>query len=486
VIKGKPKVEARRPVSIDTYLKKLERGEYYNDPGEYVRDVFEDPQNRGLSVEPDVWQDEVLGALPSESQLAVASGHGPGKSALSAWIIHWFIATRDHPQIVVTANTNSQLTKKTWRELKKWNDRAVNGNHFKWTATSFAHKADPGTWFAAAIPWSEHNSEAFAGTHETQGVLILFDEASAIADVIWEVASGAMTTEGAKWLCFGNPTRNTGRFRECFPGGREAHRWWTKQVDSRTARMTDKVKLQEWEDDWGEDSDYFRVRVRGVFPRQSTDQFISSEVVDEAFARVLMPQEYYHGEKVIGVDVAKGGENGDRHGIVRRQGRKMWKVRPIVGIDTMGLVAAVVDEYNLWNADVVCVDGTGVGTGVVSRLKELNIPVIDVMVGSNANDPIQYFNLKTELYGLFRDWLRYGDLEMDEDLKKELIAYEFDHTNKMQLRLEPKKYVKQRLGFSPDLAVTAVLTMAAEGTRTSKVRALPVVQRNSNGWWRFR
>jgi hypothetical protein len=485
VIKQK-KAEGRRPLSQSQFLKKLENGDYYDDPVEYVQDVFEDPDNRGFSVVPDEWQADTLNDIAGAPQVAVSSGHGIGKTTLTSWVIHWFITTRDHPQIVITANTNSQLTKKTWRELKKWNDRAINGHHYKWTATSFAHKADPGTWFAAAIPWSEHNSEAFAGTHETRGVLMVFDEASAVADIIWEVASGAMTTEGAKWLALGNPTRNTGRFRECFPGGRESHRWKTRQVDSRTARMTDKVKLKEWEDDWGEDSDYFRVRVRGIFPRQSTDQFISGEVVSEAMARVLLPQEYYHDQRILGVDVAKGGEFGDRHAIVRRQGRKMWKVRPLTGIDTMGLVSQVMDEYNLWRADVVCVDGTGVGTGVVHRLKELNVPVIDVMVGSNAQDPIQYYNLRTELYGLLRDWLRYGDLEPDEELRKELIAYEFDHTNKMQIRLEPKKYVKQRLGFSPDLSDAAALTMAAEGARTRTMRALPVVARPNSNWWRFK
>jgi len=472
------------PVSEKEFLDRLQRGIYYDNAQQYVRDVFVDPQRPGHTVEPDVWQQEVLDSYSRETQVSVASGHGVGKTALAAWTIHWFVATRDHPEIVVTANTGAQLSGKTWRELKKWNDRAVNGKHFKWTATRFYHRGDPETWFAHAVPWSEQNSEAFAGTHERTGVLMMFDEASAISDSIYAVAAGALTTEGALWVLFGNPTRNTGYFRETFEGGQHSHRWWNKQVDSREARMTDKKRLKEWEDDYGVDSDFFRVRVRGVFPRQSTSQFIPSDIVDNAMARILQPREYLRDQKVIGVDVAKGGGSGDRHAICRRQGRKAWNPKPYVEIDTMQLVSEIIDEYFSWKADIVCVDGTGVGTGVVHRLRELNIPVVDVMVGSQSTDPVQYFNLRTELWGRARQWLR-GDVDLDPDelLRKELIAPEYDHTGKMQLRLEPKKYTKQRLGYSPDLAESFIMTHAADALGDSRHIALPVVKAPIRGWW---
>ena len=130
------------------------------------------------------------------------------------------MSTRPHPQIVVTANTREQLLKKTFRELSVWHKLLINTGWFTWTATKFYHNDHPETWFAAAVPWSAERPESFAGTH-AEHVMLLFDEASGIHDVIWEVAEGAMTTAGAAWLVFGNPTRNTGRFRECF--GKFAH-----------------------------------------------------------------------------------------------------------------------------------------------------------------------------------------------------------------------------------------------------------------------
>ena len=170
---------------------------YAKDPVKYCIEV--------LGYEPDDWQAEDLRATVLNRRGAVASGHGVGKTRLVASKIHWFLSTRPYPQVVVTANTETQLSTKTWRELHKVNANAKNKDWFEPTATRFCLKDAPETWFAAAIPWTEKRSEAFAGTHEKH-VLYLFDEASAISDSIWEVSEGAMTTEGSMWWVYGNPT----------------------------------------------------------------------------------------------------------------------------------------------------------------------------------------------------------------------------------------------------------------------------------------
>jgi hypothetical protein len=188
---------------------------------------------------PDDWQKSVLDELGEDlkngrsPRIAVASGHGIGKSALVSWVLHWFVSTRPHPQIVVTANTREQLLKKTFRELSVWHKHSIHKHWFTWTATKFYHNDHASTWFVAATAWSAESSDAFGGTH-AKHVLMIYDEASGIDDVIWEVTEGAMTTERSVWLAFGNPTKNTGRFRECF--GKFKHRWSTRQIDSRTAR----------------------------------------------------------------------------------------------------------------------------------------------------------------------------------------------------------------------------------------------------------
>ena len=269
--------------------------DYALDPLGFVQAAF--PWGEGALEDeqgPDTWQADVLSALGDSLRgaqetndavrFAIASGHGVGKTALSAWLVLWFLSTRDHPQVVVTANTAAQLRNKTWRELAKWHRLAANKHWFAWTSERFAFVENPETWFAAAVAWSKDRPEAFAGTHDKH-VLMLFDEASAIADEIWDVTEGAMSTPGALWVALGNPTRNSGRFRECFR--RYRHRWTTRTVDSRQARKANGAQLKRWVEDYGEDSDFVRVRVRGVFPRAGNSQSHASTNFAKRADRVL-------------------------------------------------------------------------------------------------------------------------------------------------------------------------------------------------------
>ena len=238
-----------------------EIGAFRFDPLGYVMFVFpwQEP-GRPLAEEdgPEEWQKDVLrrlgnGLLTADDALreAVASGHGIGKSALVAWIVHWALATVADTRGVVTANTEGQLRTKTWPELAKWHAMAINRSWFTLTATAL-YSALPNhekTWRVDAISWSENNTEAIAGLHNKgKRAFVLFDEASAIPDRVWETIEGALTDSHTElfWAVFGNPTKNVGRFRECFAGGRFAHRWENKQIDSRSVTMTNKALIEEW------------------------------------------------------------------------------------------------------------------------------------------------------------------------------------------------------------------------------------------------
>lgn len=418
---------------------------------------------------PDVWQGDLLEQLGDHVRTsgasyrrAVASGHGPGKSALAAWVILWFLATRPHPQIVVTANTGQQLATKTWRELAKWLQLSIYAETFSWTATKCYHRRHAATWFAAAIPWRADRPEAFAGTHE-QHVLVLYDEASRIDDLIWETTEGAMTTPGAMWLAFGNPTRNQGRFKECFPGGRFAHRWVTTQVDSRAAKMADQAQIAQWIADYGEDSDFVRVRVRGVFPRQAVGQFISEQAVQDAQQR--LPVEDPLQPTIVGVDVARYGD--DRSVIVVRQGARLVDVRVYRELDTVrlaGFVCEVADQYRQAQP-TVCIDGVGLGAGVVDVCRSRGYRVEDVLNGSRAQDPLHYDNLRAESWDKLRQWLE-TRAALDArapymtELTADLTAPEYGYNDKGLLQIERKEHMKARGLASPDLADALALTFA--------------------------
>lgn len=303
-------------------------------------------------------------------QFSFASGHGIGKSALSAWITLFIMSTRPHSKGVVTATSSPQLKTKTWAELGKWKKLCITGHWFNFNAShgnmNLVHKEAGDTWRVDAQTCREENSESFAGLHAAGSTpWFLFDEASGVPDKIFEVSEGGLTDGEPMRFMFGNPTKNTGYFRKTF--GALRHRFITEQIDSRTVRGTNKELIATWGRDYGEDSDFFRIRVKGQFPRASSLQFIPSDVAEEAAKR-----DYFKDERspiVIGVDVARFGD--DASVIYIRQGRdgrkhgyKMY--RELDSIQLAGHVAEFIDAFD---PRKVFVDGTGgYGSGVVDQL----------------------------------------------------------------------------------------------------------------------
>jgi len=221
---------------------------------------------------------------PEEAtRLAVASGHGIGKSALVAWIILWAMSTVEDTRGVVTANTEGQLRTKTWPELAKWHRLAINRRWFSYTATAlFSSWPDRSrVWRVDAITWSENNTEAIAGLHNKgRRAFAIFDEASSIPDAIWETIEGALTDRDTElfWTVFGNPTRSSGRFRECFAGGRFAHRWHPRQIDSRSV-VDDQQDADRHLGEGLRRGFGFRAGARArIFPRAGSMQFTTASV----------------------------------------------------------------------------------------------------------------------------------------------------------------------------------------------------------------
>lgn len=433
---------------------------------------------------PDNWQAEVLdyiGKSMKESAeshgkptyVAIRSGHGIGKGCLSAHIIDWFKSTRPFPQIVVTANTKPQLETKTWRELAKWQGLAKNRHWFKHTATANYHIAHKDTWRANMLPWSKEKSEAFAGTHEKH-VLFIFDEASAIDDIIWEVSEGAFTEPGALWVVLGNPTKATGRFSDCFKKDniKNGGRWKTWEIDSRSVKRTNKETINELIKTYGEDSDFVRVRVLGKEPRAGAMQLIGDYLVQEAAGRVIHPSLYMAQPKILGVDVARSGL--DASVIIKRQGYASFDLEKFSIPDSMQLASVVARRIESWKPDAVFIDEVGIGAGVVDRLRQLKHEVIGVNGSRIAGERQKYFNKRTEVWLLMKEWLeRGGSIPNDKELKEDLVAPEYGFDNQDRWQLERKEDVKERLGRSPDCGDALALTFAE-----------PVASKKNDWHWR--
>ncbi|MFA6051550.1 MAG: terminase [Methylobacter sp.] len=417
---------------------------WQTDTNHIIRDHLQDPATRFQPL-----------------KIAVASGHGIGKTAEIGILVNWALSTCEDCKVVITANTEAQLRTKTSPEVGKWSRMSITADWFDVQSTSIASldKEHNQEWRANFVTWSRNNTEAFAGLHnQGKRILLIFDEASAIDDSVWTVAEGALTDEQTEiiWIVFGNPTRNSGAFRECFRKNR--HRWIHRQIDSRTVEGTNKAQIAKWIEDHGEDSDFVKVRVRGMFPNVSAKQFIATADVDAAFGREIRPESFNFAPKILTCDPAWQGD--DDLVISMRQGLHFQILRVLPkndnDIQVANILANLEDEHQ---ADAVFIDA-GYGTGIVSAGTTIGRDWTLVWSGSASSDP-GCINKRMEMWKLIRDWLKSGgSIPKDQELYDELVSAETVPRLDGKMQMESKKDAKARGIPSPNKSDSLGLSLA--------------------------
>ena len=432
------------------------------DPVLFVRAMFD--------VEPQRWEADALGALATHDRISIRSGHGVGKTALLSWAILWWLLTHYPVKAACTANTASQLQHVLWPEIAKWARRLP-----QFFADQLLIKSDKIELvggvesFAVARTSRKEQPEALQGFH-SPNMLFVVDEASGVPDIVFEVAQGAMSTAGAKTLMVGNPTRASGFFYDSFH--KSASMWVNYKVSCVDAETTvDKKFIEEMQQQYGVDSNVYRVRVLGEFPQEDDDVVIPLHLVESAQERDVEP---INSNVVWGLDVARFGD--DRTALCKRRSNaviqpiKTWRNK-----DLMQICGLIVAEYE--NAEFkdrpteICVDAIGLGAGVVDRLRELDFgPIINgINVAESPAIKDKYAKQRDELWFAARDWLelRQCKLPKDNDLLAELTDVRYSYLSSGKLKIESKNETKKRGRPSPDVADAFVLTFASRAVTTS-------------------
>ena len=409
-------------------------------------------------------------------RMAVSSGRGIGKSALVSWLVIWMLSTRIGSTTIVSANSETQLRSVTWAEITKWLALSLNSHWFevsatrvmpaKWLTELVERDLKKGTryWGVEGRLWSEENPDAYAGVHNFDGVMLIFDEASGISDAIWAVAAGFFTenTPNRFWMAFSNPRRNTGYFYEAFNAKRDF--WRNKVVDARSVEGTDKAVYEQLIQEYGPDSVQAHVEVYGEFPSAGDDQFIPVYLVDDATQRPRYKDA--SAPIIIGVDPARFGA--DATVIAVRQGRDLNVIKRYRGDDTMEIVGRVIEAIEEFNPTLVVIDEGGLGAGIVDRLKEQRYKQVKgVNFGNKSTKPIMYGNKRAEMWGNMREWLKTASVPTDKLLKSDLTSPKVKPDSKGTIFLEGKKEMKARGLASPDAADAIAVTFAYPvGNRT--------------------
>ena len=418
-----------------------------------------------LGADPDEWQEQVLKWVDDgERRISIRSGHGVGKSTIAAWLLLHRILCKFQQKSVVTAPTSAQLFDALFAELKRWilklpeplqglvdvkQDRVVL-------------KDFPDESFISARTSRAEQPEALQGVH-SKWVLLIADEASGIPEQVFEAASGSMSGHTATTLLLGNPTRGSGFFYQTHTT--LAHNWKTLRVSCHDSKRVSEEYIKEMAERYGEDSNAYRVRVLGEFPKTDDNTVIGLELVESAISRDVQGNPL--APVIWGVDVARFGS--DKSALAKRKGNILLEpVQTWKGLDLMQTTGVIKAEWDALGSierpAEILVDSIGLGGGVVDRLRELGLPARGINVSESPAMGQTYLNLRAELWFRCRQWLTARDcrLPKDESLLAGLVtpAYKFSSNGKLQI--ESKDDIKRRGLPSPDAADAFVLTFASE------------------------
>lgn len=355
--------------------------------------------------------------------ISIMAGQGVGKGAtISLCGLHYLFALSSvRPKAVCTAPAGPQLHSSLWPEFGAWLQRnPLLGEIFEKIANRIFLKEDtdrgtvsriePRTVQPNANP--DEQKVVLAGVHAV-GVLYLIDEWSGIPEPVMEPIEGGLTDPLSMVIGIFNPTKRSGFAIEthrknrdmwiCLHWDGEALRKEKLESSGRFAWFNEDVQL-ELARKYGRESDFYRVRVRGLPPEQSSSSLLSYESVMDATERptLILPGD----PLVIPVDVAGEGDNKSIMGTmrgpvftslkeIRHQGDPIAlgdQVTTYLRKELMGLEDGV--------QHAVGVDVIGIGRGVHSYLTNVQrvARCYGIDVSERPLDPTRFHRLRDQVW----------------------------------------------------------------------------------------
>lgn len=427
---------------------------YHNDILGFVKDV--------LKVELDDWQVDFLVKCQNNPRISVRAGNSIGKSFAVGCLALWMILTQPGALVIMVANSEAQVKERTLRTCADIARKSIVDFWFDITATKISLITDPSSYIGYAVA-SKTNPDAVKGFHSKSFLLIL-DEAQAIDNEIYQALETTVASENSKFVMIGNPSRLGTNFHKSFY--ENSKYWMTLRVDSRFCKHSNKEHIQRIIEEHGLDSDYVRVSVLGEFPKQSSDQFFSSDIFRFCQGYQCPEEVYKKFPVILGVDIARGGA--DKSVICVRQGRKVHSFIKFDLDDLFQVSTKVAEVFNQWQAKLVVVDATGIGAGVVDILKNSFLQpfqVIEKQFAGKSSDSSQYANVRQELWITGRQKLKSGISIPHEyiiELIRETEGIEYYLDSKNRIFVESKEDMKRRGLQSPDMTDALFLALSTD------------------------
>lgn len=494
---------------------------YQDDPCGFARDV--------LSVRLKRHQDAILISILKNEKTAARSGQKTGKTLLIIVSALWFYSSFPKARVIMTANTKDQVRNVLWKELRdrlreskvripgKWSDNPTTGFRSEDGREIFGITA--------------RDIESFAGV-SGGAMLFICDEASALLQPKAEALEGNRAGSGMQRMAWiSNPTRAEGPFFDAFNAKKQ---FWSlfhlssedvakeqRDTGEEVPGMANARRIEQWAEEYGRDSPFYRVRVLGEFLLNEGGKAITLHMIQTSQDGWNDAEE--EGLLKVGLDPAGPGDCGDETAFAITRGSKLLALFTFHGLTEDGIIEhlrGLLQTYREGSEiPEVTVDSEGpIGAslfvrlrGIANTLEEKNPAKAFLVFGVRASFPARrepqiYDRIRDELIANLARWMRDGGtIPKDHKLEVELHAADWIGQVNGKLKLTAKEDIREKIGRSPDRRDALALAVwtpysAVEVLEEDKRRADPYVEAHggtfaqgesmdvhqSNEWWQNR
>jgi phage terminase large subunit len=459
----------------------VRRAEWRHDSVRFVREAF--------GAEPDLWQIDALRAYDQHERIAMQACVGPGKSTVLAWIGWHFLfcwaEQGQHPNMAAISISGANLKSGLWKELAVWYGRSpLMQLLFEFTTERIFAKEYPKTWWLEARSYSkdansEMQGQALSGLHAPYMAYLLDETGEMNPVVLRRAEQGLSNVRVGRIVMAGNPTSTSGTLYHAVV--EQSKIWGPGTIvingDPDDPKRSPRIRL-EWAKQqiahYGRDNPWVMSTILGKFPPGGLNTLLGPDEVREAMSRNLTPDQYQWAQKRIGVDVARFGD--DRTVLFPRQG--LASFLPVQMRHAQGSAASidignrVLEMKRAWGSEMECFDDTvGWAHGAVDYCRVSGGNPLAVDFGSTKTNDARYYNRRSEMWMSMAEWIRKGGaLPNVPELVQELTAPTYGFKGGKWI-LEDKDSIKDRLGYSPDLADALALTFATPDQPNGVIQA---------------
>lgn len=411
-------------------------------------------------------------------------------SFIASTIAAWFIAMNDPNETIVitTAPSFAQIKTNMFFELtarKRQIDERVelglvdpyyrlpgkintSGNVAEWKLSSGNQLA------LGRKPAENEIITTFQGIHR-KNVLFIIDEAGGMPVDMFVAAERMTTNKNAKILAIGNPDRRGSEFYRMFYDPDIEWRWSKMHISSFDSpaftgepcppELLEYLPNKEWVESnlraWGgPDDPRSKISIFGDFPDSDETVFFSESAMACADDTQIDPD--LTKPKIMGVDLSMWGSdesvayvNQDNHI------RKLDSWGQLGSQAQAGRIHKLAMENDI---DYINIDSGGLGAPIIDLIKTTYpahtrpYKIVEMNASAVPPDTRRWINARAWWYDRLREDMILGKVDMeiprgDNKLRKQLTAIQYEiaeGTKAGAIKMESKKDMKKRVGFSPD------------------------------------